>query len=389
LEEVCLGKRKSKEHIGEPVICSSHPSPRPRRDRTTMIVSEARLAANRLNGCRSKGPLSPESKRISSRNSLKLGLTGKGIVTPQGDAEEIQRRVEALTADMKPTTPASAILIVQMAISSVRTERAFEQESASIAKNVRHAPDEFDEARIEAAETLFKVLGENPRTNLRKLRKSPEGVDRLIDAWRDLRADLTIDPKPLWTEAHLEQAAHLTGLNSRHARGSRLGDLSKGFWGDCEALVELEGDLGEEFRREWARSMLIEQIDAEIAGLEAHRETLDFERIELDRAEAGSRALFDSSKQATLARRYESEAHRLFFKALNEFRKVEAESVAKTESAPTIPPAAKVGSFRETPPPLARELARAFPEAPSPTIPVTKGPNGRPLGVGRPPKNSR
>ena len=85
-------------------------------------------------------------------------------------------------------------------------------------------------------------------------------------------------------------------------------------------------DLDEEFRRGWAKALLFARIDAEIAGLTAHRETLDFERIELDRAEAGLRAQFDSSKQATLARRYESEAHRLFYKALKEFRKVEAEA---------------------------------------------------------------
>ena len=349
-----------------------------------MHVSEARLTANRLNGCRSKGPLSPESKQISSRNSLKHGLTGKGIVTPQGDAEEIQRRVEALTADMKPTTQAGEILLVQIAISSVRTERAFEQECAAIARNVRHAADDFDEARIEAAETLFEALGEDPRNNLRKLRKSPEGVDRLIDAWSDLRADLTIDPKPVWTAAHLEQAANMTGLKTEHARGSRLGALSRGFWGDFAALDDGgDDDLDEEFRRGWAKAMLFERIDAEIAGLTAHRETLDFERIELDRAEAGLRAQFDSSKQATLARRYESEAHRLFYKALKEFRKIEAEATAKPEPVLTPPPAPIVGSFREIPPPLARELARAFPEAPSPTIPAVQVPKSRPRLDGR------
>ncbi len=76
-----------------------------------MHTSEARQAANRLNGSRSKGPLTPETKAISRQNSLKHGLTGQGIVTPEGDAEEIQSRVEALTADMKPRSPAGVILI--------------------------------------------------------------------------------------------------------------------------------------------------------------------------------------------------------------------------------------------------------------------------------------
>ena len=80
-----------------------------------MIVSEARLAANRANGNRSKGPSSPEGREISKRNSLKHGLTGKGIVTSEADREEIDRRIEALTADMKPMSTAGVILIAQMA----------------------------------------------------------------------------------------------------------------------------------------------------------------------------------------------------------------------------------------------------------------------------------
>ncbi len=359
-----------------------------------MPATEAQIRASQANGARSKGPLTPETKAISRKNGLKHGLTGQGIVTPEGDAEEIRSRSEALTADMKPQSPAGVILIMQMAILSVRTERAAEQESATIARNVRHAADDFDEKRIDLANELFESLGENPRNNLRKLRKSPEGVDRLIDAWRDLRADLAIDPRPVWTAAHLEQAANMTGLKTEHARGSRLGALSRGFWGDFEALGDGEGgDLDEEFRRGWAKAMLFERIDAEIAGLEAHRETLDFELIAIDRAEAGARALFDSSKEATLARRYESENHRGFYKALKEFRIVEAEFKARAELAP-IPPEplrteARLGSSRETAPPPVREPSRAVPTAPPAEIPVVKGTNGQPLSVGRPPKASR
>jgi hypothetical protein len=359
-----------------------------------MPCSEAKLAANRLNGAKSRGPLSPQTKEISRRGSLKHGLTGQGIVTPEGVAEEIQSRVEALTADMKPMSPAGIILIAQMATCSVRMETAVEQEAAAIARNVRHAADVFDEERIDHASTLFEALGDDPRNNLRKLRKSPEGVDRLIDAWRDLRADLAIEPKPVWTAAHLEEAANMTGVKTQHARGSRLGALSRGFWGDFAALADDEGgDLDEEFRKEWAKAGLFERIDAEIAGLEAHRETLDFEMIELDRAEAGARALFDTSKDSCLARRYASEASRGFYKALKEFRKVESESEARAESAPTLPAPsraeASVGSFRETTPPPDREPSRAFPAAPMAEVPVVRGSNGQPLGIGRPPKASR
>jgi hypothetical protein len=110
-----------------------------------MIVSEARVSANRLNGCIGNGPLSPESRAISARNSLKHGLTGKGIVVSEGEREEIDRRIEGLTEDMKPISQAGVLLIEKMATLSRRAENAAEQEAAAISRNVRHAADDFDE----------------------------------------------------------------------------------------------------------------------------------------------------------------------------------------------------------------------------------------------------
>jgi hypothetical protein len=352
-----------------------------------MQVSEARINANRSNAQKSTGPSSTRGKEASRQNSLKHGLTGEGIVVPEGDAEEIQRRVEALEADMKPMSTAGVILIAQMATHSVRAENAARQELAATAMRVRHAVDDFEEGRIEQADALFDSLAEDPRKNLRKLRKMPEGVERMIEAWHDLRADLTQTPLPKWTAEHLAQAARLLGIKEAHARGSRIGALSRGIWGDFRGLEAGEGaDLEEAARRGWSKTCLIERIDAEIAGLEAHYETLDFETIELDRLEAPERALFDASKGSALARRCQSDAQRGFFKSLKEFRQAEAEAAAKNEAAPTRPSAPKVGSFREKPIPADPESARDFPDAPDRPISTPLDRDGQPLRTGRPPK---
>jgi hypothetical protein len=344
-----------------------------------MPVSEAQLAANRRNAQKSSGPVTAEGKAISRQNGLKHGLSGEGIVVPEEDQEEIAHRVEAFMADMKPRSPGGAILIEQMAKLSVREERACQQESFAIAQRVRHAAEDFDEERFERANTLFDGLADDPRNNLRKLKRMPEGVDRLIDAWGDLRAGLCNSPKPVWTAAELELAANMTGLKSEFARGSRWGALSRGFWGDFDALSDAEGgNLDEEFRQEWAKAMLLERIDAEIASLQAHRETLDFEMIELDRAEAGGRALFDPSREAALARRYESEARRGFYKALTEFRKVEAESLVKAEAAPTRPSLAKMGSSCQPAPSPIREPRPGAPGLASAEVSDSAAPKGQP-----------
>jgi hypothetical protein len=357
-----------------------------------MPTSEARRLANIANAARSTGPRTISGRNRSSQNSLKHGLTGAGLVVPDRDRDEIERRVEALTADLSPRSELGAALVRQMAVLSVRMERGARQESAAIAARVRHAADDFDEAHFDEAERLFDGLADDPRVNLRKLRKSPEGVDRMVVAWQELRADLTRNPKPLWTASHLETAANLTGLRVDHARGSRIGVLSRGVWGDFEALADHEGgQLEDDARKTWARAKLIERIDAEVAALEIHRDTLDFETIEQDRAEAGDRALFDPSKEATLARRYLSEAQRAFFKALKEYRQAEAEFAERAESAPAPvpsgPPAppesGSLGSFREGTSATHSDPSWSLLDGP-PEAPIVRGPDGQPLRIGRP-----
>ena len=345
-----------------------------------MLVSEARLAANRLNSLKSRGPVSPGGRDRSRLNALTHSLTAK-VVTPEGDVDLIRGRVEAFTAEMKPMTEAGAVLIMTMATLSVRMGKAAEHETAAVALEVRHAADDFDDERYDQVNALFERLADDPRTTLRKLKRMPEGVEKLVEAWDDLRADLAAGP---WADSQLELAANLTGMKSRHANGSRLGALNRAIRGDFAGLAAVDGPgLGEAARKDWARAALLARIEAEVDALEAHHATLDFETLAIDRDEAGSRALFDGSKPATLARRYESEARRGFFKALKEFRQVEAEFAARSEASPAPPPPApggsKMGSFREISPPPAREPARPGPDAfPAGDFPVPDA-QGRPL----------
>ncbi len=105
-------------------------------------------------------------------------------------------------------------------------------------------------------------------------------------------------------------------MRIEQAAGSWINVLSKASWGDFGDLgIPEDDDVDDNIRKAEARGLLVEVVDAEIAALEAHYETLDFETIDLDRAQAPDIALFDPSREASLARRYESEASRGFFKA--------------------------------------------------------------------------
>ena len=367
-----------------------------------MHSSAARIAANRANSLKSCGPKTIEGKERSRRNGLKQGLTGQGIVIPEGDFAEVDRRAAALQAEMAPRSEVGEILVRQIATLSVRMERGARQEFASVAARVRHAADEFDEERVGRAKALLEAIGQDPKGNLRRLRKSPEGVALLIEAWRELRGGLTRELKPAWTSAELVRMANMLGIRAEDAGTMTIGALTRATWGNFGGLTDLEGgQLGDEARKAWARGRLSERIDEAVAELEEHRETLDFEAIEQDRAEAGTRALFDPSREATLARRYESEARRGFFRALQEFRKAEDEferaEVENERAEPTAGPPANP-SRASHPAPLAsscqgsrpspRVLPPASPRDSRPAVSasdsVPTGVDGQVLTIGRP-----
>ena len=84
-----------------------------------MHVSEARVAANRANPTRSTGPTSTEGKNQSRRNSLKHGLTGEGVVLPEGDQAEVDSRFVALRDELQPQSSLGTMLIRKIATFSV------------------------------------------------------------------------------------------------------------------------------------------------------------------------------------------------------------------------------------------------------------------------------
>jgi hypothetical protein len=354
-----------------------------------MQVSEARLAANKANSAHSSGPRTSIGKEQSRKNSWKHGLTAEKIPLPEGDQAEVEARVEALRDELQPQSVVGSMLLRKIANFSVRSERAAERENAAIAGRVRNAFHAFDEDRARQVDAHFDALNDSPRGALRNLRRMPEGCDRLIDAWRILRRDLDREGQNCWAGPQLARAANLLGVRHLDAHSTRVGDLSKAIWGDFHRLTADEGaDLDETGRRNWARLALLELVDAQIAELEAHQATLDLDRIDQDRQEAPIRATFDDSREACLARRYEADSDRGFYKALKEFRQVEAEAPVRIEPEPVAPipadPNPRMGSFRETTPPADRERAQAFLDAPMDEEPPIRGTDGLALSSTRP-----
>ena len=285
-----------------------------------------RAEANRRNAQRSTGPRTAEGKARSRANALKHGLSGAGIALPGEDRALVEERFLAVQEEMAPMTVIGMGLAHEIALSTVRMQRAAKQESAAIAFKVRHAAEEFDESRKDQADHHLLWIEADPAMHRRHLMNTPEGIDRLIGRLENVRGEVRNRFVP-WNYVHESVLESCCGRRSVEVPHSRGYVLSQAMMGKDDELTDTDRA---EFKASgharlalWAMPRLEAYIDAEIERLLAHRDTLDHETIALDRAEAGDRALFDPGREACLARRYEAAALRTFFRCLKEFRAVE------------------------------------------------------------------
>ena len=89
------------------------------------MSTEAQRAANQANAQHSTGPKSPEGKAISSRNNVRVGLTGDFFnVLGWEKQEEFDELLEDLRAEHKPATRTENLLVEKMAQSYWLSQRA-------------------------------------------------------------------------------------------------------------------------------------------------------------------------------------------------------------------------------------------------------------------------
>ena len=296
---------------------------------------------------------------------------GARVALPTESAAEADRRLLALERELAPRGEMGRLLVRRIAVSSLRLDRAVEQEAAALAAKVRRAEADFDEARLTEADHLMGWISSEPATHHRRLTRTPEGVDRLVATLRGLRHDLQFEAQQTWTHgAHALKLDECTGRRYSVIPASRGQVLAEAITGDFHRLAAEDGaGLNDDERKAWAREELGRLIDGEVDRLLAHRATLDHQAIALDRAGAAQRAAFDPEPAAILARRYEASAERSMFRALRELRLVNAEAKALgIEAAPPVP-APLLASFRaEGANPDAPPLASFRVEAQSPLV---------------------
>ena len=108
------------------------------------MATEARIRANQANAeALQRADHSPEGKERSRRNSLKHGLTGAGIVLPEADAAEVERRAAVYAEEMEAVGEVETDLARIAALNAVRIERGADQQTAALTERVRKVEAEF------------------------------------------------------------------------------------------------------------------------------------------------------------------------------------------------------------------------------------------------------
>jgi hypothetical protein len=252
-----------------------------------MIVTEARILANRRNALLSTGPRTQEGKDRSRANALKHGLCS-AVLVPES-VELIQQRASDWYYALKPQNPHQSWLVDQVAVVSLRIDRSVRMERRLRDRNMLRAELAWDDDRSEEVEVLGSTISRRPSEVAKKLRKTPKGCDWLMTRWAMLAR--SADNNGSWTPEQTRLAFDLLGTPLETREGHQPGDL-----------IDLEGKVLE--AAEGAPAV----ARREVAALKERREVVA-ELDEVDRCLTAA-DLFDESNAALKRlRRYEGALH--------------------------------------------------------------------------------
>jgi hypothetical protein len=255
-----------------------------------MIVSEARIAANRRNAQKSTGPKTPEGKQKSRANALKHGLCSNIIVEEDRDA--LQERNRELFYALKPQNDYHNWLVDKAALVSLKVDRVERIERRLRDKAALRAELAWDDDRRLEAEILGGMLAKRPAETVETLRRTPHGCEWLMTRWAMLAR--VADVEKAWNDDQTSLAFDLLATPTVFRTGRKPGETLD-FDGN---LVEAADDPAAVARRA-------------IAELKQQRE-IAADLDEVERALVEADLTHDLDPEMRRLRRYEGTLHRRF-----------------------------------------------------------------------------
>ncbi|MFO0959234.1 MAG: hypothetical protein U0800_17690 [Isosphaeraceae bacterium] len=284
------------------------------------------------------GPLTEAGKDVSKRNAVRHGLTGAGVVLPEGLRQSVDRLRDEFVATYSPVDDDDLRLIGQAALGFARFQAAVDEQTYYIADRSEQALASWGEAEAASAEKLGNRLASRPAWVVGQLMLTLAGCRWLLQQWRWLVASL--DHSGTWDDDRQARALHLLGIATIDHEADRS---------------VVRGGTPEE-----RRALASEQVATLEARLSGDLASIDANRR--DRAIEGRGYLLEPGYLKLV--RYENAALRMYERAIAELKarrvaRGESDKPASVAKAPAVemlrpamtPPAPEAEDVGPTPPP--------------------------------------
>ena len=365
-------------------------------DTEATTASEARRAASRANGGKSRGPASAAGKARSRLNAVKHGLRARVAAMPNEDAAAVDARERVWNDYYRPDSPAAQHLVNECVRATLLADRCQRAHAEAVAGQVRTALLDWENRRDDEVDAIVAGLRDDPAEAVRLLKRFGRGCRWLVERWE--RLGELLDRHGRWNSVDRDEAVRLLGH-----RPGRLKDSPEAFlvflynevgladpeapytsWGrlfdDKNVPESLRWRYGPDDRPEAGFSLdaLKEMVADNLAPIRELADDLDEVVDAPDRAGAADRALvLRDDRRARLLLRYQSESRTAFHRHYASLLKTLERDAARDgfeedddRDQPAPEPAAASPNEPEAPPGRRR---RRFPER-------TRGP-----AVGDPP----
>jgi hypothetical protein len=343
-----------------------------------VMRSALQSETSRINGSKSKGPLTLESKAISSQNALRHGMTARKHALPHEDPQERAQRATAIANELNPQTELQHHLVGRINSAMDRQNRCDRAQHGKLTQQQRALRRRHKRKVAREVEKGIRLFHKGcPIEALLVLRRSAEGCRWLRTHWVTLRDRLA--RYGIMAEADINALLHLDGTFAAAGQSatytitpqaSETVYLAVGTWPTKAPfgqswLRELPAAIIEQYKVQWPtpqahREELLRRIDAGMAELDARIAALEADdEAELEDESLDALTITDT-KEADLHLRYAKEADTALDKALKTFWSLqEREATAAAATADAAEDAAEPVAPEESPPPEAPTQAPA------------------------------
>lgn len=261
-------------------------------------------------------------------------LDASPYVLPSEDAAAVQASWTALYHQFGPTTTIGRMMVEQIAMATLRTDRITRFIRAETAYRVRLAVDAWQEARhVVADEAMTRLRAGDGRSARPTLLATPEGIDRLMADLMGLRGCLDRSPVR-WSREHGLRLDACLGVVADALIPSRVEALTAAFLGSDKLLTTRDHAEMARTKAELpahAVAALLGVIDRELKSLRNDSDNLSRERIAADRAAVAARAQTSPCPAVQAAREHQKTITADMARAVRLFHKVEGRPAAKVK----------------------------------------------------------